>query len=311
MAQPQLNDLETQAIAANQTLKAAGRSVLVARATAKAVRSEEFPQVFALPGVSSARQSGTRPTQPGSTTLAYQANTYSLPADATYLVDIWGSVRRQLESANALTQASVAQYENVLLTLKADVAEDYIMVRYIDQEMVILQNNIDLQQQALQLAQNRRAGGVASGLDVSEAETQLDTTEASYIGLGVQRTQFEHALAVLVGKPPAEFSVPSAPIDLMPPALPPGVPSDLVERRPDVAAAERAMASRQRAGRRGARGVLPDTLAQRQRRSADRKSRQAAECAESDLGGGREFRRAALHRRIALRQSGQGPREQR
>jgi NodT family efflux transporter outer membrane factor (OMF) lipoprotein len=137
----------------------------------------------------------------------------------------------------------VANYENVLLTLKSDVASFYIMVHYIDQERQVLRDNIDLQQKAFDLAQVRHEGGVASGLDVSEAETLLDTTQATYVGLGVQRAQFEHALAVLLGVPPAVFSVPEKPLDLNTPAIPPGMPADLLERRPDVAAAERRMAS--------------------------------------------------------------------
>ena len=117
------------------------------------------------------------------------------------------------------------------------------MLHYIDQERAILRDNIDLQQKALDLAQVRHNGGVASGLDVSEAATLLDTTQGDYAGLGVQRAQFEHALAVLVGKPPAVFSVPEKTLDLKPPVIPAGLPSDLLERRPDIAAAERTMDS--------------------------------------------------------------------
>ena len=158
-------------------------------------------------------------------------------------MDLWGQIRRSIESANALTQASVANYENVLLTLKSDVASFYIMLHFIDQERVILRNNIDLQQKAFDLANLRHAGGVASGLDVAEAETLLDTTQADYVGLGVQRAQFEHALAVLLGQPPARVTLPEKALDLNAPAIPAGMPSDLLERRPDVAAAERNMAS--------------------------------------------------------------------
>jgi outer membrane protein, multidrug efflux system len=117
------------------------------------------------------------------------------------------------------------------------------MTRFIDLELAILKSNIDLQQKALDLTQARHEGGVASGLDVSEAESLLDTTQGDYVGLGVQRTQFEHALAVLLGKAPAEFSLPQSPLNLKPPAVPPGLPSDLLERRPDIAAAERTMAA--------------------------------------------------------------------
>ncbi len=241
---PQLNDLEIQAIAANQNLKAAAERVIEARATALVQRSNLFPSISVVPSVEPARSSGTRPVPPSSSpTVAYTATTFSLPLEASYQVDLWGQIRRSLESANALTQASVANYENILLTLKSDVASFYIMLHFIDQEREILKNNIDLQQKALDLAEVRHNGGVASGLDVSEAETLLDTTQGDYIGLGVQRAQFEHALAVLLGRPPALVSVAEKALDLTPPVIPADMPSDLLERRPDIAAAERDMAS--------------------------------------------------------------------
>lgn len=240
---PELNDLETQAIAANQNLQAAAQRVIEARANALATRSNLFPTVSAGFSPGRARTSGTRPLQPGSVAEAFSANTFTLPVQASYEVDLWGQIRRSVESANALTQRSVAEYENVLLQLKSDVASFYIMARYIDQELVILRNNMDLQQRALDLAKVRHQGGVASGLDVSAAETLLDTTQATYVGLGLQRAQFEHGLAVLLGRPPAEFSLPEKPLQLAPPALPAALPSDLLERRPDIAAAERLMAS--------------------------------------------------------------------
>ena len=239
----ELNDLETQAIAANQNLQVAEQRVIEARADALAERSNLFPTVSGGFSPGRARTSGTRPLAPGSSALAFTANTFTLPIQASYEVDLWGQIRRSVESANALTQRSVADYENILLQLKSDVASFYIMARYIDQELVILHNNIDLQQRALDLANVRHQGGVASGLDASAASTLLNTTQATYIGLGVQRGQFEHALAVLLGRPPAEFSLPDKPLHLAAPALPAGLPSDLLERRPDVAAAERLMAS--------------------------------------------------------------------
>lgn len=240
---PELNDFEMQAIAANQNLQAAAQRVIEARAQALATRSNLFPSVSAGFSPSRARVSGTRPLQPGSFEQAFTANTFTLPIQASYEVDLWGQIRRSVESANALTQRSVADYENVLLQLKSDVASFYIMAHYIDQELKILRDNLDLQQRALDLANVRHNGGVASGLDVSAAATLLDTTQATYVGLGVQRAQFEHALAVLLGKVPAEFSLPEKPLQIAPPALPAGVPSDVLERRPDIAAAERLMAS--------------------------------------------------------------------
>lgn len=239
----QLNGLETQAMASNQTLQAAVQRVLEARSSLAVTRSQQYPQVSAQPSLAGGRVAGTRPLPPGSTDLPYTDYQLTLPADVTYVVDLWGGIRRQVESARAQVQVSVASYENVLLTVKSDVAEYYIMTRYIDRELSILKDNIDLQQKALDLTQARHEGGVASGLDVSEAETLLDTTQADYVGLNVQRAQFEHALAVLLGKAPAEFSLPANPLDLNPPAIPPGLPSDLLERRPDIAEAERTMAA--------------------------------------------------------------------
>jgi len=240
---PQLNDLEMQAIASNQNLKAAVQRVLVARANVKTARANLYPFVSTDPYAEGARVSGTAPSPPGAQHAAYSANTLTLPLEASYEVDLWGQIRRSIESANALAQVQVADYENVLLTLKSDVAEYYIMLRYIDREQSILRDNIDLQQKALDLATVRHNGGVASGLDVSEAATLLNTTQGDYVGLGVQRAQFEHALAILVGKPPAEFSAPLKTLELKPPVVPAGLPSDLLERRPDIAAAERTMDS--------------------------------------------------------------------
>ncbi len=239
---PDLDKLETQAVAANLNLQAAAQRVLEARAQALATKSNLYPNVSAGFSPSRARNSGTRIVNGGQTSV-YDANIFSLPVQATYEADLWGQIRRSIESANALTQMSVADYETVLLQLKTDVASFYVMTHYIDQELIILRNNIELQQRAVDLANVRHQGGVASGLDVSAAEALLDTTQGTYVGLGVQRAQFEHALAVLLGKPPAEFSLAEKPLQTMPPALPQGVPSELLERRPDIASAERLMAS--------------------------------------------------------------------
>jgi multidrug efflux system outer membrane protein len=243
-ADPELDDLERQAIAANQNLQAAAQRVIEAHAQALVTRSNLYPSVSGGFSPSHARNSGTRVVGPGNAeSPEYSANIFELPVQASYEVDLWGRIRRSVESANALTQRSVADYENVLLQLKSDVASFYIMTHYIDQELKILRDNLDLQQRALDLANVRHNGGVASGLDVSAAATLLDTTQAAYVGLGVQRAQFEHALAVLLGKTPAEFSLPERPVQIAPPALPAAMPSDVLERRPDIAAAERLMAS--------------------------------------------------------------------
>jgi outer membrane protein, multidrug efflux system len=239
----QLNDLETQALAANPTLQAAVARVTQARANVRITRAALFPTVNVEPSVSRARASAAGSDAPNTVNRPFTNNQITLPLDVSYEVDLWGRVRRSVESARAQAQASQADYENILLTLKSDVAQDYFSLRYVDIDRGILSNNIELLKKALDLTQARHAGGVASGLDVSEAETLLATTQAAYIGLGVQRAQFEHALAVLVGKPAAQFSVPEKAFALEPPAIPSGLPSDLLERRPDVAEAERQMAS--------------------------------------------------------------------
>jgi len=241
---PDLDKLETQAVASNLNLQAAAQRVLEAQAQALATRSNLYPNVSAGFSATRARVSGTKVVGPARAEESnYSANVFNLPVQASYEVDLWGQIRREVESSNALAQMSVADYETVLLQLKTDVASFYIMAHYIDQELIILRNNIELQQRAVDLANVRHQGGVASGLDVSAAETLLDTTVGTYVGLGVQRAQYEHALAVLLGKPPAEFSLGEKPLETMPPALPAGVPSELLERRPDIASAERLMAS--------------------------------------------------------------------
>jgi len=238
---PQLNDLEAKAIASNQNLKAVAQRVLQARASVKVTRANLFPSVTADPSVNRTRTSGTRPIPPGSPTAAFSANDLTLPSDVSYEADLFGQIRQSIASGNALVQASVADYENVLLALKSDVAEYYVMLHYIDRERAILRRNIELQQRALDLANVRHVGGVVSGLDVSEAQTLMSTTQADYVGLGLERAQFEHALAVLIGTPAAEFSAPEHELELKPPAIPVGLPSDLLERRPDIAEAERTM----------------------------------------------------------------------
>ena len=239
----ELNDLEKQALAASPTLQAAVARVTQSRAAVTITRAALFPAVNVDPSARRARQSAAGSDAPNTINTPYTNNQLTLPLDVSYEVDLWGRVRRSVESARAQAQASQADYENVLLTLKSDVAQNYFSLRYVDVDRGILRNNIELLNKALELTEVRHSGGVASGLDVSEAETLLATTQATYIGLGVQRAQFEHALAVLAGKPAAEFSVPEKALLLEPPAIPAGLPSDLLERRPDVAEAERQMAS--------------------------------------------------------------------
>jgi multidrug efflux system outer membrane protein len=240
---PVLNDLETQATSANQSLKAAVEHVDEARALARVTRAQLYPAVNVQASAAPEHAGANRPAQPGEVVTSYNYNTFMLPLNASYEIDIVGKVRRSLEASRAQYQASVAAYQTVLLTLNSDLAQDYFNLRYLDADRAVLRKNLQVQQDFLDLTRHRHDGGLASGLDVAAAETQLDTTKALYVGDERQRDQLEHALAVLLGKPAAEFTLPQNPLDLSPPALPPGLPSDLLERRPDVAQAERQMAA--------------------------------------------------------------------
>jgi NodT family efflux transporter outer membrane factor (OMF) lipoprotein len=166
-----------------------------------------------------------------------------LPVSASYEADVWGRVRRTVEASRAQAQASAADLESVSLSLHAELASDYFQLRELDAEEQLLTSTATAYQQALDLTQNRFKGGVASEVDVAQAQTLLETTRAQAIDVGVQRAQFEHAIAVLVGQSPSTFSLASSPLTSEPPGIPSGLPSELLERRPDVAAAERRVAA--------------------------------------------------------------------
>src|SRR5258706_8575117 len=234
-----LNDLEQQATANNQDLKAAMSRVAQARATARVAKAEFFPNLQADPAVTRERTSPNIANPLPKNNF----NDFSVPLDLSYELDIWGRVRRSFEAAHDEAGASVASYETVLLTLKADVAQNYFTLRAIDVERAILRNTIELRKEALQLVQSRYKGGAASELDFSRAETELATTESEYIGLGKNRAALENALAVLIGKSASEFSLAEESLNTIPPVIPAGLPSELLERRPDVAESERLMAS--------------------------------------------------------------------
>jgi len=169
--------------------------------------------------------------------------TYDLPVDLSYQADIWGSIRRSVRSSAEAAQASFAQLENARLSYQAELAQDYFALRGTDGERELLETTVKSYQEYLQLTQDRFNNGVASGADVALAQTQLNTARAQLIDLGVARAQFEHAIAVLTGQAPASLSVSSHPIKITPPPVPVGVPSALLERRPDIAATERQMAA--------------------------------------------------------------------
>ncbi len=244
---PNLDELERQATANNQELKAAVARVSQARATAREARAEFFPNIDLDPSAERVRTSPNVANPLARSTF----NDFRVPLDFSYELDVWGRVRRAFEAASDEAKASVASYETVLLTLKADVAQNYFALRAIDAERIILRDTIGLRKEALNLVQARYNGGAASELDLSRAQTELATTESEelatteseYIGLGKRRVEFENALAVLLGRNAPEFSLVERPLDLAPPEIPAGMPSQLLERRPDVAESERLLAS--------------------------------------------------------------------
>jgi len=235
----QLNALEEQVSVSNQNIKAALAQFQQARALVRLNRSDEYPTATAGLSASRNRLSLTSPrtgTVPDYTDLA-------LPANVTWEADVFGRVRRTVEAARANAQASAADLESVSLSLHAELASDYFELRTLDGEEQLLNDTVVAFQKALQLTQNRYQGGVASGVDVAQAQTQLETTRAQAIDVMVQRQQREHAIAALIAQPASSFSIPASPWSAPPPAIPPGLPSDLLERRPDIASAERHMAA--------------------------------------------------------------------
>jgi NodT family efflux transporter outer membrane factor (OMF) lipoprotein len=232
----QLNGLEEKIDVSNQNLKSAEAQFLQARAAVRISRSFLFPTVTADPVISRNHLSQNRPLAISTTKSAYAD--YQVPAlDASYELDVWGRVRRTVEQSRSQAQASAAD----LASLHAELAMDYFQLRGLDAQIQLLTSTVEAFQKALELTQSRFNGGLASGVDVAQARTQLETARGQLIDQGVQRAAFEHAIAVLTGQPPSTFALAPLPLDVPPPAIPPGLPSDLLERRPDVSAAERRM----------------------------------------------------------------------
>jgi NodT family efflux transporter outer membrane factor (OMF) lipoprotein len=205
-------------------------------------RADFYPTVTAAPSASRTRVSSHAPP-PGSNFDGITYNDFIVPFDLSYEVDVWGRVRRTVESYREQAQASAADLATVNLSMHADLAVDYFLARSLDAEQQLLNSTVTEYEQALDLIQTRYAGGVASDVEVQQADTQLETTRAEAIDVGVARAQYEHAIAILIGKPPAEFTLPPLPLTAPPPPIPFSVPSELLERRPDIAAAERRVAA--------------------------------------------------------------------
>jgi len=250
---PKLNGLEEQVRVSNQSVLQAEAQFRAARDAVRIARAALFPLITTSPGITASRAGGGQSigsSGPNGTTSSVNPSggssvrtIYDLPVDVTYQVDLWGSIRRDVRATAETAQASAAQLENIRLMLQSELAQDYFQLRGTDANVDLLQRTVTSYEEYLQLTRDRFQFGVATGADVAQAETQLDTTKEQLIDLGVARTQFEHAIAILIGKPPAELTVPFAVLKGAPPPVPIGVPSTLLERRPDIAQAERQMAA--------------------------------------------------------------------
>jgi NodT family efflux transporter outer membrane factor (OMF) lipoprotein len=240
-----LNALEPQVDTANQTIKAAEANFRAARAQIGFFRANEAPTIGVGPSISAVRDSAHQPYF--NHTLANNGTgNFILPVDLNYEIDLWGRIRRSVTAAREQAQASDADLENARLSLHAELAMDYFGLRWADAQTKLLDDTVKAYESALQLTQDRFEGGAAPQSDVAQAKTQLEQARVQRTDLEVQRTQFEHAIAVLIGKPPAELTLAPTPLNLETPVIPqiPGVvPAVLLERRPDIAGDERRMAS--------------------------------------------------------------------
>lgn len=238
---PELNGLEEQIATSNQTLKVAEARFREARATIRFTRASQFPTISTSPSAAFTKNSDYSPSFPSKVQQASTGD-FVLPFDLSYELDLWGRVRRTVAAAREEGQATAADYETAKLSLEAELAMDYFELRSADAQKDLLDDTVKAYTDNVQLTTHRFKGGVAPRADVAQAQTQLDTTRVQDTDVTVQRAQFEHAIAILIGKPPAEFSLAAAPLKTEPPSIPTGLPSELLQRRPDIAAGERRMA---------------------------------------------------------------------
>ena len=238
---PQLNALEEKVTVSNQTIAAAEAQFRQAAALVESSRAGLFPVIGA--SASTSRSSKATGSSGSSTRSRNTTNDFLLTGLVTWELDVWGKVRRNVESTEASAQASAADFEAVRLSMHAALAQNYFQLRVLDAQKKLLDETVAEYQKYFDMTQNRYNSGVSSKGDVLKAETQLKTARAQAIDMLVQRSQLEHAIAVLTGNSASTFSIPFSPLDANPPQIPVGIPSELLERRPDIAAAERRMAS--------------------------------------------------------------------
>ena len=238
---PQLNQLEERIVTYNQGLHQALETYLAAQDQARAARSALYPTLSVGPTVAHDKNSENRPLVTPSTISNY--NDLVITGGGSWEPDFWGRIRRTVQAAHENAQASAADMANMDLSLQASMASDYFQLRGLDAQTKLLQETIKVLEGQLDLTQRRLKGGVATEVDVAQAQTQLETTRAQLVDVGVARAQFEHAIGTIADYKLPTFSIPFSPLDLQLPKIPLGVPSQLLERRPDIAAAERRTAA--------------------------------------------------------------------
>jgi outer membrane protein, multidrug efflux system len=240
---PVLDRLEKDADSANQDIRVAVARVDQAEAAARYARSFLSPTLSLGTSLSRTREAQNRPNNGNTNGRAATFNDFQLPLFVSYEIDAWGRVRRSIEAARDVHQATEADLRFVRLSVEADVAMDYYSLRENDAERAVLDSTIEQLQQALDVMTNRFRDGINSELEVKQAKTLLDQTKAQAQALDVQRAQLEHAIAVLDGRAASDFSLPKAPFNGLPPAIPPGLPADLLARRPDIFESDRYLAA--------------------------------------------------------------------
>jgi NodT family efflux transporter outer membrane factor (OMF) lipoprotein len=236
---PKLAELESLVDVSNQTLQAVAAQFEQARALVRGARANLYPQVGVAPSILAVRPSGNRAISPFHDPYV----DLLLPVAASWEADVWGRLHGVVDANRANAQASAADLETARLSVHSELALDYFTLRGLDREQLLLNTTVAAYQQALELTQNRFRGGLASQADVAQAETQLETTRAQAIDVSAGRQALEHAIAVLVGQPASTFTIATAPLTNEPPSVPVSLPTQLLERRPDIAAAERRVAA--------------------------------------------------------------------
>ena len=238
---PELNDLEQRCASANQNIAAALHVYEQAHDLVRVNRAALYPTVSIGGSASRNRISNTTPLRPAGSPADYWE--FLIPLNISWEPDLWGGVRRQIESSAASAQASAADLADTRLSLQGMLAVTFLQLRGLDLQAQLLRSTLDTYTQTLQLTQALRKGGLVTEIDVQEAQAQLEEARAQLIDLGEQRAQYEHAIAVLIGEPATDFHIAERPLAGNPPAVPTGVPSELLQRRPDIAAAERRVAA--------------------------------------------------------------------